>query len=95
MSISRYNGRGTPAPSEVGSSRLKPQDPNRIVTSDDEGNNDTKETNFKVAKPDFYYRDRNKLDDQLNQIDMYILFNKKLERKDVTLFTTTFLRGRA
>ena len=69
---------GTPTPSEAGgSTRPRPDDNNAS----------------KVAKPDFYYGDRHKLGDWLNQMNLYFLFNDINRNK--TLFATTYLRGRA
>ena len=48
----------------------------------------------KVAKPDLYHGDRQKLDDWLNQVEMYFMFTP-LESNKKTLFATTYLRGRA
>jgi hypothetical protein len=69
---------GTPTPSEAGgSTRPRPDD----------------NSASKVAKPDFYYGDRHKLGDWLNQMNLYFLFNDINRNK--TLFATTYLRGRA
>ena len=62
--MSSLSVRGTPAPSEAGKIRPSPRsiyDP--IITSNNEENDNDTEINFKVAKPNFYYRDRDKLDD--------------------------------
>ena len=48
----------------------------------------------KVAKPDLYYGDRQGLDDWLTQMDIYFQFTP-IEPNKKTLFTTTYLRGRA
>jgi len=69
---------GTPTPSEAGGSTRPRSDDNSAS---------------KVAKPDFYYGDRHKLGDWLNQMNLYFLFNDINRNK--TLFATTYLRGRA
>ncbi|KYG40125.1 hypothetical protein M433DRAFT_160878, partial [Acidomyces richmondensis BFW] len=68
----------TPTPSEAGGpTRPRPDD----------------NSASKVAKLDFYYGDRYKLSDWLNQMNLYFLFNDITRNK--TLFATTYLRGRA
>jgi hypothetical protein len=57
------------------------------------GRRDTRDDS-KVQKPDLYYGDRKKLEDWFHQIQMYFLFTPVGTEKK-TLFTTTFLRGRA
>lgn len=70
--------RGTPTPSEAGGpTRPRPDD----------------NSASKVAKPDFYYGDRHKLGDWLNQMHLYFVFNNIQNNK--TLFATTYMRGRA
>ena len=78
MSQSNRNT-GTPALSKVGGS----------TSRNDKGNDGAS----KVAKPDLYYGDRNKLEDWLNQMSLYFKFNEIT--KDQTLFASTYLRGRA
>lgn len=46
------------------------------------------------AKPDMYYGDRNKLDDWVNQLRLYFLF-QQTNATHKTLFASTYLRGRA
>lgn len=75
--------RGTPTPSEVGGGRRE-----NFRTTDIGGSTSG------VAKPDFYYGDRNALDDWLNQVDMFYEFNNVANDRK-TLFATTYLRGRA
>ena len=48
----------------------------------------------KVARPDFYYSDRNKLDDWLNQIVMYITY-RDVKTEDQLMIAASFLRGDA
>lgn len=55
---------------------------------------DANDLSRKVGKPDFYHGDRNKLDDWINQMNLYFMFeNVPAQRR--TLFATTYLRGRA
>ncbi len=75
----RTSGRqGTPTPSEAGTS-TRPK-----VNQNDSS---------KVAKPDFYYSDRYKLGDWINQLQLYFLFNNIGQNR--TLFAATYMRGRA
>ena len=46
------------------------------------------------AKPDFFYGDRNKLEDWFNQLSTYYIFNRT-PNEQKTLFATSYLRGRA
>ena len=46
---------------------------------------------FKVQKPDLYYRDREKLNDQLNQLAIYFILNLMYSNQK-SLFITTFIR---
>lgn len=46
------------------------------------------------AKPDFFYGDRNKVDDWLNQMRMHLFF-KKTHDQQKTMVAITYLRGRA
>ena len=48
---------------------------------------------FKAQKPDLFYGDREKLDNWLNQLAMYFLFNPMPANRK-SLFATTFMRGR-
>ena len=80
--MSSSSARATPAPSEAGATSRINRDPRQV------------ENDSKVAKPDLYHGDRNNLDDWLNQLELYFLFNSvPPERK--SLFATTYMRGRA
>jgi hypothetical protein len=48
-----------------------------------------------VKAPDFYYKDRNKLDSFLMLIDIYILFNQYLFGTKATkvVYAVSYLRG--
>jgi hypothetical protein len=48
-----------------------------------------------VKAPDFYYRNRNKLDSFFISIDIYILFNQYLFGTKTTkiVYTVSYLRG--
>lgn len=48
----------------------------------------------RVGKPDFYHGDRGKLDDWLNQLDLYFMFENVAQNRR-TLFAITYMRGRA
>jgi hypothetical protein len=53
------------------------------------------ERNTIVKAPDFYYRNRNKLDSFLMSIDIYILFNQYLFEIEITkiIYTISYLKG--
>lgn len=87
------SARGTPAPSEAGTSR---SDRTHRASSDAINALATHAGNesLKVGKPEFYYGDRDKFDLWVVQMDMYFLFNTMAENLK-PVFATTFLRGRA
>ncbi|GIZ39173.1 hypothetical protein CKM354_000256400 [Cercospora kikuchii] len=90
------SSRGNPAPSEAGSSRSKPVQPPRPTPPDDSDDEDSgpRLRSFKPAKPDHFYGDRNKFDDWVNQMDMFLMFNP-VEGNLKTVFASTYLRGSA
>jgi len=90
------SSRGNPAPSEAGSSRGKPVQAPRPTPPDDSDDEDSgpRPRSFKPAKPDHYYGDRNKFDDWVNQMDMYLMFNP-VQATLKTVFASTYLRGSA
>ena len=47
-----------------------------------------------IAKPDYFYRDRNKINDQLNQLRLYFFF-KGTTTTQKTIIVATYIRGRA
>ena len=50
----------------------------------------------KVAKPNLYYRDRNTLEDQLLQFNLYFKFRvDDVELNDQTSLATSYIRGDA
>lgn len=52
------------------------------------------DTGGPIAKPDFFYGDRNKVDDWLNQLRMYFFF-KGTPKPQQVMIAATFMRGRA
>ena len=48
---------------------------------------------MKTAKPDFFYGDRDKVDDWLNQMALY--FHLHLITVNKTMYAATYLRGKA
>ncbi|KAI6849248.1 hypothetical protein KC323_g9575 [Hortaea werneckii] len=53
----------------------------------------TNDNNIKVAKPDYYYGDRSKLDDWLNQMALYFRFENITQDPKKTLLASSYLRG--
>ncbi len=53
------------------------------------------DTYLKVARPDFYYRDCNKLDDWLNQIMLYFRLEGIREDARKTIIALSYLWGEA
>ena len=50
----------------------------------------------KPIKPDFYYRERNKLNSQLLQLEFYFsLNNENIKNKKKVIFAVSYMRGRA
>ena len=49
---------------------------------------------FKATKLDMFYGDRNKFEDQINQLDMYLMFEEVPPTKKASI-ATTFLRSNA
>ena len=47
-----------------------------------------------MAKPDYFYRDRNKVDDWLNQLRLYFFF-KGTTTAQKTMMVATYIWGRA
>jgi len=80
------NGRATPSLSETG--RRRNDGDIRMTDAGPTGNNN------KSARPDYFYGDRNALDDWINQMEIYFMFNNVDDDKKV-VFATSFLRGRA
>ena len=58
--------------------------------------NESRDSESKVgpSKPDYFYGDRNKLDDWLNQLGLYFLYHGTTD-PNRTLFAASFLRGSA
>lgn len=56
--------------------------------------NDNGDNSGPMAKPDFFYGDRNKVEDWLNQLRMYFFF-KGTPSGQQTMMAATYLRGRA
>lgn len=48
-----------------------------------------------VAKPDFYYGDRNKLENWILQFDTYFHINDNIENDNKVVMVTTFMKGAA
>ena len=55
----------------------------------------THDNSIKVAKPDYYYGDRSKLDDWLNQMALYFRFENITQDPKKTLLASSYLRGQA
>ena len=53
----------------------------------------THDNSIKVAKPDYYYGDRSKLDDWLNQMALYFRFENITQDPKKTLLASSYLRG--
>ena len=53
----------------------------------------THDNNIKVARPDYYYGDRSKLDDWLNQMALYFRFENITQDPKKTLLASSYLRG--
>ena len=53
----------------------------------------TNDNSIKVAKPDYYYGDRSKLDDWLNQMALYFRFENITQDPKKTLLASSYLRG--
>lgn len=85
--MSDPRARGTPTPSESGGARREVNNASRTT-------NRIVDDKMKIGMPDWYYGDRNALDDWINQLDMYLKFNQ-VPDDNKTLFATTYLRGRA
>ena len=56
----------------------------------------TKGKKAKPIKPDFYYKERNKLNNWLLQFEFYFsLVNKGIKDKEKVIFTVSHIRGKA
>lgn len=57
---------------------------------------DSNKKNVKVAQPDLYHGEREKLEDWLMQLDLYLTFQEtNLPAQKRTAFAITYMRGRA